>query len=118
MKLALIAIGLVAITGQASLAFARGGGLHLFDPPLNPQHINGLPAEVRSTLAPMCRGAQAQHQFAGYSQNSRTLVLHFEHLHCNARRAFCTQAGCLHQVYVSTGGRYRLLRSYYAPEGD
>ena len=26
--------------------------------------------------------------------------------------ARCTQAGCLHQVYTSTGGRYRLLKSY------
>jgi hypothetical protein len=118
MKLALIAIGLVAITGQVSLAFARGG-LHLLDPSLNPQHINGLPAEVRNALAHMCRGAQAQHQFAGYSQNLRTLVLHFERLHCADRGAFCTQGGCLHQVYVSTGGgHYRLLRSYYAPAGD
>jgi hypothetical protein len=117
MKLALIAIGLFAITGQASLAFARGG-LHLLDPSLNPQHINGLPAEVRNALAHMCRGAQAQHQFAGYSQNLRTLVLHFERLHCADRGEFCTQGGCLHQVYVSTGGRYRLLRRYYAPEGD
>ena len=116
-KRALIAIGLSAITGQASAAFARGA-LHLLDPALNPQHIDGLPAEVRGALARMCRGAQAQHQFAGYSQNLRTLVLHFEHLHCADRGAFCTQAGCLHQVYVSEGGRYRLLRSYYAPQGD
>jgi hypothetical protein len=118
MKLALIVIGLFAIIGQASLAFARGGGFHLFDPPLNPQHIHGLPAEVRNALAHMCRGAQAQHQFARYSQNLRTLVLHFEQLHCGDPSAFCTRAGCLHQVYVSAGGRYRLLRSYYAPEGD
>jgi hypothetical protein len=113
----LIAIGLFAIIGQASLGFARGA-LHLLDPALNPQHINGLPAEVRNALAHMCRGPQAQHQFAGYSQNLRTLVLHFEHLHCADRGAFCTQAGCLHRVYVSEGGRYRLLRSYYAPKGD
>ena len=26
--------------------------------------------------------------------------------------ARCTQAGCLHQVYTSTGGRYQLLKSY------
>jgi hypothetical protein len=109
MKIALIAIGLFAITGQSSLAFARGA-LHLLDPPLNPQHINGLPAEVRNALARMCGGAQAQHPFAGYSQNSRTIVLHFEHLHCADHGAFCTQAGCLHQVYVSAGGRYRLRR--------
>jgi hypothetical protein len=34
------------------------------------------------------------------------------------RVALCTQAGCLPQVYISTGGRYRLLRSYYRSEGD
>jgi hypothetical protein len=118
MKLALIAIGLFAITGQASLAFARGGGLHLLDPPLNPQHINGLPAEVRNAVAHRCRNAQAEHQFAGYSQNSQKLVLHFERLHCGDHGAFCTQAGCLHQVYVPAGGHYRLLKSYYAPAGD
>src|SRR5262245_13413823 len=117
-KLALIAFGLFAVTGQASPAFARGGVINALDPPLNPQHINGLPAEVRGALARMCRGAQAQHRFAGYSQNLRTLVLHFEYLQCGDRGAFCTKAGCLHQVYVSEGGRYRLLRSYYAPEGD
>ena len=119
MKITLISVGLLAITviSQASPAFARGG-VHLLDPTLNPQHINGLPAEVRDAVAHMCRSAQAQHQFARYSQNLRVLVLHFEHFRCGDRSALCAQAGCLHQVYTSTGGRYRLLRSYYAPEGD
>ena len=116
MKLVLIAIGLLATISQASLAFARGG-LHSEDP-WNPQHIGGLPAEVRNALARMCGDSRAQHQFASYFQNSRILVLHFEHFRCSDRGAPCTQGGCLHQVYVSTGGRYRLLRSYYAPEGD
>jgi hypothetical protein len=62
--------------------------------------------------------ARAQHQFAGYFQNWRVLVLHFEYFRCDDRAALCTQAGCLHQVYTSTGGRYRLLRSYYGPGGD
>ena len=119
MKITLISVGLLATSiSQASPAFARGGGLHLLDPPLNPQHINGLPAEVRNALAHMCRGAQAQHQFAAYSQNSQVLVLHFERLRCGDRVAHCTQAGCLHQVYVSAGGRYRLLRSYYSAGDD
>jgi hypothetical protein len=26
--------------------------------------------------------------------------------------------GCLHQVYISTGGRYRLLSSSHVPELD
>ena len=117
MKLALIAIGLLVITSQASPASARGGGLHSEDR-WNSQHIDGLPAEVRNAVARMCAGSRAEHQFAGYFQNSRVLVLHFEHFRCGDRGALCTQAGCLHQVYVSTGGRYRLLRSYYAQEGD
>src|SRR5262245_4520290 len=117
MKLALIAIGILATISQASPAFARGG-LRLLDPTLNPQHINGLPAEVRDAVAHMCRSAQAEHQFARYSQNLRVLVLHFEHFRCGDGHVRCTRAGCLHQVYVSTGGGYRLSKSYYAPEGD
>jgi len=118
MKITLISVGLLAINiSQASPAFARGG-LRLLDPTLNPQHINGLPVEVRNALAHMCRGAQAQHQFARYSQNLQVLVLHFEHFRCGNGRATCARAGCLHQVYVSTEGRYRLSKSYYASEGD
>ena len=119
MKITLISVGLLATTiSQASPAFARSGGLHLLDPTLNSQHINGLPAEVRDAVAHMCRSAQAEHQFARYSQNLRVLVLHFEHFRCGDGHAHCTRAGCLHQVYVSTGGRYLLSKSYYAPEGD
>jgi hypothetical protein len=117
MKLALIAIGLLATASLALPAFARGG-LHLLDPAWNPQHISGLPAEVRNALAHRCRDSKSEHQFARYSQNLRILVLHFEHFRCGDRGPLCTQAGCVHQVYISTGGRYRLLRSYYAPGSD
>lgn len=49
MKLAVIAIRLLATTIQASPAFGRGG-LHPEDP-WNPQHdIDGLPAEIRDAL--------------------------------------------------------------------
>jgi hypothetical protein len=117
MKLALIAVGLLAIISHLQPAFGRAGGMHAEDP-WNPQHINGLPPEIRNVLGQMCAAPRAQHQFAGYFQNSRVLVLHFERLRCGDRGALCTQAGCLHQVYVSTGGRYRLLRSYYAAGDD
>jgi hypothetical protein len=118
MKHILIAIGLLATVSQVSPAFGRGGVIHNLDDPWNPQHIDALPAEVRSTLTHMCGGSRAGHQFAAYHQNLRLLVLHFEHFRCGDGRALCTQAGCLHQVYTSTGGHYRLLRNYYAPEGD
>src|SRR5262245_58072027 len=116
-KRVLIAIGLLVATSQASPAFARAGGIHSEDP-WNPQLISGLPSEVRNALARMCRESRAQHKFASYFQNSKVLVLHFEHFRCADRGAVCPQAGCLHQVYTSTGGHYRLLRSYYAPAGD
>jgi hypothetical protein len=115
MKLTPIATGLLAAASLASPAFARGG-LHLLDPAWNPQHISSLPAEVRNDLAHMCGDSQAEHQFATYSENLRTLVLHFEHLRCGNRGKFCTQAGCLHQVYALTGGRYRLSRTYHASD--
>ena len=85
MKLAPIALGLLATASLASPAFARGSVLYLLDAARNPEHIRGLPAEVRNALA--------------HSHGAR-----------------CTQPGCLHQVYTSTGGRYRLLKSYYASD--
>jgi len=117
MRCTSIAIGLLATASLAVPSFARGG-LHLLDPAWNPQHISGLPAEVRDALAHICRVSKAEHQFARYSQNLRSLVLHFEHFRCGDARALCTNSGCLHQVYTSTGGHYRLLRSYYGPDGD
>jgi hypothetical protein len=65
MKLALIAVGLLATISQVPSAFARAAGFHGEDP-WNPQHIGGLPAEVRTALARMCGGSRAQHQFASY----------------------------------------------------
>lgn len=69
-------------------------------------------------LVHMCGDLAAQHYFAGYFENSRRLVLHFERLRCANRVNLCTQQGCLHQVYVSEGGRYRLLKIYYGPGND
>jgi hypothetical protein len=90
----------------------------------NPQHIDALPPEARNAIAPyarICGGPlAAEHSFARYFQNGRVKLigLHFEGLRCGNRDAVCKSAGCLHQVYISTGGRYRLLSSSYVPELD
>jgi len=105
-------------------AQARGGVVAPREDRWNPQHIGGLPAEVREAIAPYARvcGAPlaAEHSFARYFQrgSAKLIGLHFEHVRCSNRAAVCTAAGCLHQVYISTGGRYRLLRSSYVPELD
>ena len=84
----------------------------------NPQHIDNLPPDIRSAIYRRCSTPKALHPFASYSDDSRRIVLHFEHFVCDGDGAYCTVSGCLHQVYGSAGGRYRLLRSYYAPAGD
>jgi hypothetical protein len=96
---------------------AKAGGFHTEDR-YNPQHIDNLPPGVRNAIYHRCRTPKALHPFASYFDNSKRIVLHFEQLLCDGAEAFCTQSGCLHQVYVSTGGHYRLVRSYYAPAGD
>jgi hypothetical protein len=90
----------------------------------NPQHLSVLPVEIRNAIAPyarVCGGPlAAEHSFVRYFQsgNAKLIGLHFEHLRCGNRAAVCKAAGCLHQVYISTGGRYRPLRSSYVPELD
>jgi hypothetical protein len=112
-----LAFVVAALMSTSSPAFARGGMGS--EDRWNPHHISDLPSEIQNAVARLCgQSSPAEHHFAGYFDNSRRIVLHFEHFSCDGRGALCTQAGCLHQVYVSTGGLYRLLRSYYGPNGD
>lgn len=93
---------------------AKGGSFRSEDR-YNPQHIGGLPSEICDAIYHMCNTPKALHTFASYSDNSRRIVLHFEHFVCDGDGTYCLRSGCLHQVYVSGGGHYRLVRSYYAP---
>jgi hypothetical protein len=105
---------LLLTPGQLS---AKGGNYHMEDR-YNPQHIDSLPPEVRNSILHRCAEPKALHPFAGYSQDLKRIVLHFEHFVCDGDGTYCTPSGCLHQVWTSIGSRYRLLRSYYAPAGD
>lgn len=93
---------------------AKGGAVHSEDR-YNPQHISSLPPEIRSAIMRRCKTPRALHDFATYSENSSRIVLHFEDFYCNQNDSFCKPSGCLHELYVRSNGRYRLLRSYYAP---
>jgi hypothetical protein len=100
------------------VAFARGSQVG-HDDPWNPEHIERLPPEVRNAVIRMCRDPpRAGHYFATYFDNSHWIKLHFEHLHCDERPMFCRLGSCLHQEYVSTGGHYRLMKSYYGRNDD
>jgi hypothetical protein len=101
------------LTTQAS---AKATSFHSEDR-YNPQHIDDLPLDVRNALYRMCSTPRALHPFASYPDDKH-ILLHFEHFYCDQRGAFCKPSGCLHQLYRSTDGHYRLLRTYYAPAGD
>ena len=94
-------------------AMAKGGSYHEEDR-YNPQHILELPLEIRASIEHECSVPRALHDFAAYFDHNR-IVLHYEHFYCQGHDVFCKASGCLHQVYVLSGGRYRLQRSYYAP---
>ena len=90
----------------------------------NPQHIDSLPPEIRSAIAHYsheCGGPlAAEHMFATYFQKGpvRLIALHFEHLRCGDKVPVCSPKGCLHQIYISAGGIYRLMKSSNVPEVD
>jgi hypothetical protein len=108
-------MGLSLSWGANSIAVAQ----YVKDPPWNPEHIDHLPPEVRSAVVAMCaKSPSAGHYFATYSQNSRQINLHFEKFHCEQGPAFCSAAGCLHQVYALTAGHYHLVKSFYGSAND
>jgi hypothetical protein len=111
----LSAFGLVLLT--CAEISAKGGSIQPEDP-YNPQHIDGLPPEIRITVERGCRSPRAEHYFAGYFDNPKRVVLHFEYLRCDQPNSFCAPSGCMHQLWIFADGHYRLLRSYYAPAGD
>jgi hypothetical protein len=113
--MAVVAASLASTQLTSMLAFAKGGNMRSEDR-YDPQHIEGLPADVRQQVLQRCPAARASHDFAQFMDHLQKVVLHYERLYC-AAESFCGPSGCLHQVYVSSGGRYRLRDSYFVPEG-
>jgi hypothetical protein len=97
---------------------AKGGNMANQDP-YKTQYVEGLPGEVRAALNRQCRStAKALPNFASYTESTNRIVLRFEYFYCNSGGTFCGPSGCLHQIYVSSHGHYKLLRSYYSPAED
>src|SRR5215813_12497907 len=108
---------LLFVGGQPQV-LARGSHAG-HDGPWNSEHIGHLPPEVRDAVVHVCGNSpRAAHYFATYLDNSHIIKLHFEHLRCSDGGPLCNGDGCLHQEYVSTGGKYRLIRSYYGRNDD
>ena len=61
---------LVAILLTCEQASAKGGSFHTEDR-YNPQHIDSLPPEIRSSIVRRCNTPKALHPFASYFDNSK-----------------------------------------------
>jgi hypothetical protein len=115
-----VLIGALLTAGSAGVLVARGG-LRSEDP-WAAAHVDGLPRDVRNSLARWeraCGNPAAQHAFSRSIQGRSGLsliALHFEYFRCQDRASICGSAGCLHQVFASTGGSYRLVMSTYVPD--
>jgi hypothetical protein len=110
---AIAAILILSLTNGP--AFARGNQV-AHDDPANYERIERLPPEVRNAVIHMCGDPRAGHYFATYFD--KLIRLHFDQLYCDGRAKFCRGADCLHSEYISTGGRYRLIRSYYGHRSE
>lgn len=108
----LVALSLISVP-----SFAKGGGIHSEDR-YNPQHIDSLPPEIRSAILRKCDSPKALHTFAAYFDDFKRIVLHFEHFLCGADDPYCRASDCLHEVWISKGGHYHRVRTYYAPLGE
>jgi hypothetical protein len=104
---------------SCSQSSAKGSYVTNLDHPNKPQNIENLPPEVRAALIHQCRSTpKALYNFASYTENPKRILLRFKYFYCNSGDTFCGPSGCLHQIYVSSHGHYRLLRSYYSPAED
>jgi len=96
---------------------ARGGIPHT--DVASTRHVGELPPEIQNALRRWQSACgtplKAKPLFAHYLGDSATgyrlIALHFHELGCTNGAVLCTNLGCLHQVYISTDGLYRLAFS-------
>ena len=116
-RLSAIAVAILIVSFANRPAYARGSNVG-HDDPWNSERIDRLPPEVRNVVIHICADPRAGHYFATYFDNSHLIKLRFEYLHCDERVTFCRGGSCLRQEYISTGSRYRLIKSYYGRNND
>ncbi len=116
--LGVLSIGIIALAISSSSGTSAKSTGRATEDPYHGHHVGELPTEVRNAVISVCgTSARATHYFTTYRLNPQTITLHFEHSRCGVADV-CNKAGCLHQVYGLTGGRYRLLKSYHSLERD
>src|SRR6516164_1329767 len=105
------------------LAAGRSGGMSHPDG-ASTRHVDELPPQIRKALsrwqsacgAPLAAKPLFALALSDKISGYRLISLHFHELSCVDRAALCTREGCLHQVYISADGGYRLAFSANVPE--
>jgi hypothetical protein len=111
-------VAIAGLTCHPNHAAGRGGVLS-HPEVASARYVEELPAELRKAVVrwqSACGSPlAARHSFAHYLDDRishyRFIALHFHALACDRREVLCTARGCLHQIYASSGGPYRLVFS-------
>jgi hypothetical protein len=107
---AICALALIASQMQCA---ARGSSSN--KRPWAPEYIDSLPPDIRRGIvvreAACGNKAAAGHYFSVLivASGLQFQSLHFEDFVCANRASVCNANGCLHEAYVESGGRHRLV---------
>lgn len=88
----------------------------------SPAYVQNLPSEIRAGLRRYRKACGDElTATSGFSRfievgKFRLIALHLHDLRCVDRTTVCDSGTCLHQVYMSQGGRYHLVMSVRAGE--
>ena len=111
-----VIVGVACYSNHA--AGSKGGAISHQDV-ASVRHIEELPAELRKAVgrwqsacgSPLAARSSFAHYLGNGISRYRFIALHFHELACDRKEALCTAQGCLHQIYFSSGGAYRLVFS-------
>jgi|LNFM01.1.fsa_nt_gb hypothetical protein len=99
---------------------AQSRGVMATERPWAPEHVEGLPPDIRRDVEEHARTCgnrpAAGHYFSVSIEGSglRFWAQHFEDFACERRASVCRPEGCLHEIFADDGRRQRHVFSIYA----
>ncbi|MGF6425499.1 hypothetical protein ABIE91_000719 [Bradyrhizobium elkanii] len=86
--------------------------------PLDHNHVDNLPPDVRRYVAGICKGMPvAHHDFATYSPQENRWRINLEYLQCGVIGEYRRGNQCMDVDFVAEGAHFRLVRKTYAACG-
>ncbi|MGY3587951.1 hypothetical protein ACVIGB_002998 [Bradyrhizobium sp. USDA 4341] len=111
----LLALCLALLSISPALSKGSVGNKH---DPLDHNHVDNLPPDVRQYVAGICKGTPvAQHDFATYSPQEKRWRINLEYLQCGVIGEYRRGNQCLDVDFVAEGAHFRLVRKTYAACG-